>query len=85
MKLTVEMNDEVADVFFRERLKEDYFMICNEISRLKSKESLESFEQEDFDNCYDTILALESLFNYYFVEEEAKRLKVDGLAIRNYS
>lgn len=79
------MNDEVADEFFRERLKDDYFMMCNEIKYLKSKEKLEPCQQEDLDNCYDTVLALETLFNYYFIEEEAKQLKSEGLAVRTLS
>jgi hypothetical protein len=85
VKLTVEMDDEVADEFFRERLKDDYFMLCSEIKYLKGKKKLEPYQQEDQDNCYDTVLALETLFNYYFIEEEAKQLKSEGLAVRTLS
>lgn len=85
MKLTVEMNDEVADEFFRERLKDDYFMLCKEYNYLRSKDKLEPFQEEDKNMCFDNILALETLFRYYFTQEEYKELDEQGLAIRTGS
>lgn len=76
------MNDEVADEFFRQRLKDDYFMMCSEYNYLRNKGILEAHQIEDKNMCFDNILAIETLLRYYFNVNDAKEIEEEGLTIR---
>jgi len=74
------IDEESASALMRQMLLEDYNSMCMDIERLSKKavsRDLETFESDDLAECMSFKAAFETLFEFYFTEEERKKIIKD--------
>ena len=87
-KYSIDVDQDVVDKIFLNVLKHDYLMLCREIARIKASQEgrlLADYPphiREDYEASYDFVIAMERLFKYYMLQDEATVLEREGIDIR---
>jgi hypothetical protein len=77
--MKVELGDEAAYELVRDVLVEDYLHLSKQVSSFeRRKDKLKPYEQEDFNSWLKTIAAIDSLFDFYLIESDAKEIRAQG-------
>ena len=70
----IDISEETMSMLFQDVLKADYVRMMQEISELKSRTDLESYEHEDLMDLEEYCKGFEILLNYYLPHYEASEL-----------
>lgn len=86
-KYTLDVDQDIADKIFLNVLKHDYLMLCREIARIKINHGRDvinypDYIREDYEASYDYVIAMEQLFKYYMMKEDADSLTQEGTDTR---
>ena len=64
-KVTLTIDDEVADQLVCSSLEVSISVLKDEISKLNKKKKLKDYEKEDLSHCHKYLVGLELAFDYY--------------------
>ena len=70
----IDISDETMSMLLQDVLKADYVRMMQEISELKSRTDLKSYESEDLLDLQEYCNGFEILLNYYLPHYEASEL-----------
>ena len=70
----IDISDETMSMLFQHVLKADYVHMMQEMSELKSRTDLKSYESEDLLDLQEYCKGFEILLNYYLPHYEASEL-----------
>jgi hypothetical protein len=78
----IDISEETMSMLFQRVLKADYVRIMQEMSELKSRTDLKSYESEDLLDLQEYCKGFEILLNYYLPHCEASEL-IDSMNREN--
>lgn len=70
----ISIDEECAAELFRSMMRDDYLGLKEQIRDLEVKDTLRSFETEDYVTSKQNLAAMEVLLGYYFTESEAAEI-----------
>lgn len=77
--LTIEVEYNQAYKLVRDILVEDYLRLSDQIRNLESRgEELKPFELEDVNSWLKTVAAIDTLFDFYLTDNDAKKIRAQG-------
>lgn len=71
--MKIELDDDVVDNIVLSVLKKDYRRLCDEITDLKLKQTLQPHQQEDLKHSTEYKQAIEGVLRYYMYIGDAEK------------
>lgn len=71
--MKIELDDDVVDNIVLSVLKDDYIRLCKTITDLKSRDSLEDYQNEDLKDTTEYKQAIENVLRYYMYVGDAEQ------------
>lgn len=76
---TISISGDTVDGLFRDILSSDYLKLIDQIQAMEAKiaasEEIKPYELEDLSNWTKTALAINVLFDWYLLPEEAEKIR----------